>query len=250
MMNGGIEIYKVWAPNGARWTEWAKPVLFANMSGGGYGRQDIPALDWISRMDESTAIIVDLPGKAGVLEGLALARLGYRPVPLYNGVCGPFGSKMAVKVDDLVDALYHGAAELSKISFMPDAPPAFLLDADRMREPGKRPGAFDNRWCVFPQDMPSASYLISKGIRKVIVRTKRRQEDLAHILYAYQTGGIETFSSIGSNQKRVTVVKPSSFKNMFYRFRVIAGLKRNAAGGFGGHIPDFSESGGIHYRYG
>ena len=30
-------------------------------------------------------LIVDLPGKMGVLEGLGLAKLGYRPLPLYNG---------------------------------------------------------------------------------------------------------------------------------------------------------------------
>lgn len=90
-MRDNIETYKIWAPNGALWTEWAKPVLFANTPKGSFELQ-IPKLKWIAQTDYTTAIIVDLPGKEGVQEGLALARLGYRPVPLYNGVYGPNGA--------------------------------------------------------------------------------------------------------------------------------------------------------------
>ena len=42
------------------------------------------------------------------------------------------------------------------------APPAFLLDSDRMKAPAPDPGRFDNRWLVFPQDFPSAAFLRSR----------------------------------------------------------------------------------------
>ena len=106
------------------------------------------------------------------------------------------------------------------------------------------PGDYDNRWSVFPQDMPSASYLMNQGIRSVIVRTGKMQDDLAHILHRYETQGLAIDMYDGIEQKRITVPRPSRFKSMFYRFGVLLGLLRNSAGGFGGVIPDPSSSGG------
>ena len=42
----------------------------------------------------------------------------------------------------------------------------------------------------------------------------------------------------------MTVPKPSRFKSVFYRFKVIFGLTWNAAGGFGGQIPEQSSGSG------
>jgi len=253
-MSGNIEAYKLWAPKDAQWTEWVKPVLFANMPRMVLGTLDIPALGWISQMNRSAAIIVDLPGKEGTLEGMALARLGYRPVPLYNGVCvfGNAFGRVAVPSVDIVDALCNFANELPRLNIRPDAPPAFLLDSNRMKGACWLPGDYDNRWCVFPQDMPSAAYLMSKGLHSVIVRTGKIQNDLAHILHRYETQGMTVYMNDGTEQKRITVPKPSRFKRLFYRFGVILGLKRNSAGGFGGQIPlsNDSEGSGWHYGYG
>lgn len=242
-MQGNLEAYKIWAPSDALWTQWAKPVLFADMPLKTLEALTIPSLNWITKVDAATAVIVDLPGQESVQEGLALARLGYRPVPLYNGVCGPSASSMVVPVTELVHALCKGADELPGLLLSPDAPPAFLLDSNRMRVSGKQEGKYDNRWCVFPQDMPSASYLKEKGICNVIVRAKNRQDDLAHILCRYEKQGIAIYSSDGEAPKPMKLLEPSNFKSVFYRFGVMLGLRRNAAGGFGGQIPEASEGG-------
>ncbi|MCL1919988.1 MAG: hypothetical protein FWG50_02755 [Kiritimatiellaeota bacterium] len=252
-MRGNIEAYKLWAPCGEQWTEWVKPVLFADMPQTVLGQSDVPELKWIAQPDRSAAVIVDLPGKEGVLEGMALARLGYRPIPLYNGVCGAWsgaGGPAAVPVYGIVDALCGFAGELPRLRLRADAPPAFLLDANRMKGARWTPGDYDNRWSVFPQDMPSAAYLQDKGLSRVIVRSDKVRDDLAHILRRYETQGLAILMSDGTGQKRITVPKPSLFKGLRYRFGVITGLSRNAAGGFGAQIPDTSDSGGRHYGFG
>ena len=250
MKRGNVEAYKAWAPDGVLWSQWAKPVLFANMQSKCDGGLNVPELGWIKRVDFSTAVIVDLPYVAGVLEGLALARLGFRPVPLYNGVCGPSDMKEVVTAAGIVDALSRSAAELSAMDIRRDAPPAFMLDWTRMAGLGTEPRTYDNRWSVFPQDMPSASCLLANRITSVIVRTPNIQIDLGHILYRYQEQGITVYINDGSGKRRAEVHRPSRFKGVFYRFGVAFGLKRNSAGGFGGWVPDVYSSGRRHYGIG
>lgn len=247
-MRSNLETYKIWAPDGSIWTQWAKPVLFIREPDfpGGFDLE-IPDIEWNRNVDIGTMIIVDLPGHRGVLEALALARLGYRPVPLYNGV-SPQHSGI-VNVNDIVKALYKGADYLATYYILPDAPPVFMLDYNRMTGNGKEPGKFDNRWCVFPQDMPSAAFLLKQGINKVIVRSNTIQNDLSHILCRYKEAGIEICICRGEEVKEVPVVKPSRFKSLSYRFRVILGLTRNASGGFGGWIPEPQESRSSGVRY-
>jgi len=249
MMNN-LETYKVWSPDDALWTQWAKPVLFMKKPSN-ITQLNLPELDWIRQMEVHTMIIVDLPGQSGVLESLALARMGYRPVPLYNGVQAPT-SRMVIPVGDIVLALYKGAEMLSTFPIRKDAPPAFMLDANRMSGSGKKQGYYDNRWCVFPQDMPSASYLIREGIRKIIVRTDTIQNDLAHILRRYQDEGIIIYLCKDGQMEKLSVVKPSKYKSLAYRFKVILGLTRNGAGGFGALIPEATQStsGTRYYGYG
>ncbi|NLU52725.1 MAG: hypothetical protein GXX10_07670 [Clostridiaceae bacterium] len=248
-MSRNLETYKIWAPDNALWTQWAKPVLFFWEPGlVNYFKLEIPEIKWIQSVDTHTMIIVDLPGSSGVSEALALARLGYRPVPLYNGVNSQTESTI-VKVADIARALYKGADELSTYYIRSDAPPVFMLDSNRMSGRGKEPGKFDNRWCVFPQDMPSSAFLIRTGINKVIVRADSIQNDLSHILCRYQEAGIEIYLSKDEEIKKIPVVKPSMFKSLSYRFKTILGLTRNAAGGFGGHIPEPTQSSSSGVRY-
>ena len=75
----------------------------------------------------------------------------------------------------------------------------------------------------------------------------RIASDLTHILYRYQLEGIKIYENNGTGQKIITLQKPSRFKSLFYRFSLIAGLKRNVAGGFGGMIPELVEQDGAHY---
>jgi len=247
-----IEAYKIWAPDGVLWTEWAKPVLFANMTPVNFPLE-IPDIRWLDFLYNDTAIIVDLPGKKGVFESLALAKIGYRPVPLYNGVCMENYTNMTVDSRGISWALYAGAVMLPGLNLRGDAPPVFMLDSARMEGYLKNPGKYDNRWCVFPQDMPSASFLLKNKITKVIVRTgpekkffaNQIQDDLSHILFRYQEAGVKIQAAFGGKEiDDITVPKPSQFKSLFYRFRTLLGLSRNAVGGFGAMIPFLSDSDG------
>jgi hypothetical protein len=251
--------FQAWAPDGVVWSQWAKPVLFSrephfNRKQPNHNQIETPQLDWEPQPSGEAAVIIDLPAAAGVLEGLALARAGFRPVPLYNGVYGPNRLSMAVDVTDIVDALFRGAEQLESLPLRDDAPPAFLLDAARMQGTPRQQGKFDNRWCVFPQDMPSASFLLGRGIRQIYLRTDRRQNDLSHILLRYQQAGIKIFLARPSGElTELEVVKPSRFRSVLYRLQTMLGLTRNAAGGFGAMIPEPAQStayAGGHFRLG
>lgn len=240
-----ITTYKIWAPNNAMWTEWAKPAMFSKSDINYIGSFTCEDINWIDKTS-NTIIIVDLKGANSVIEGIALARKGFRPVPLYNGVKGPIGA--LVNAIDLERALYWGAEMLQNIKLKDDANPVFLLDSNRMNE-NKYPGAYDNRWCIFPQDMPSADYLINKGINKIIVRAESIQNDLSHVLCRYQEKGIQIMISDGEKVRNIEVTKPSRYKSFVYRMKVILGLRRNSAGGFGGYVPDPSQyNSGTGYR--
>ena len=85
----GIDIFKIWAPAEARWVDWVRPVPFVGIDNGFevYEVVDftIPNISYIKESKKDTAIIVDLPGNESIKEGLATAKLGFRPIPIYNG---------------------------------------------------------------------------------------------------------------------------------------------------------------------
>lgn len=231
-MNENLEIYKIWAPDDVIWSRWAKPVLFINKPKRKSSQLDIPEAGWIEKADERTMIIVDLPGKDSVTESLALARLGYRPVPVYNG-SNVSTTSAVVDVDEMAAALFSVANELKTMNLQPDAPPVFMLDSRRMYGRGKYPNTFDNRWCVFPQDMPAAMFLYKNGIYKVIVRSEAIQNDLSHILRRYQDEGIRVYLCNGEELKEISVAVPSKYKSLSYRYKVVKKLTRNKTSGFG-----------------
>ncbi|MCL2159733.1 MAG: hypothetical protein FWH48_10030, partial [Oscillospiraceae bacterium] len=141
-MNDGMTAYKIWAPDNSPWTAWAKPVLFSSPAYGALA-MEIPNIGWIAEASGDTMIILDLPGKGGVEEGLALSQFGYRPVPLYNGVNGPDPEAMIVNSREIAAALFSGADMLSSINLIPGAPPVFLMDSNRMSGKGKERGKYD-----------------------------------------------------------------------------------------------------------
>jgi len=236
------ECFNAWAPEEGLWSRWAKPGLFTQRLG-----ISPPALRswpdphdyfWLSQ-GSRTALVVDLPGVESVETGIAMARRGYRPIPLYNTSAGP---SALVNVADLVESLAAGAMALRDIRLLPDAPPAFLLDADRMRPAvPSNPGSYDNRWVVFPQDFPSGTFLRSRGIAEVIVLHGRGgvQDDLSHVLLRWQETGIQmrALAPGDASPRDLTVKKPSWFRRAWYRAIIVAGLRRNNAGGFGSVIP-------------
>jgi hypothetical protein len=196
------EVFEAWAPDGSPWRPWVKPVLFAYAAqvvevralepepawprawiaaDTGPLYRDSPALD--------TAVVVDLPGSEGVRIGLALAAVGFRPVPLYNAI--PAHDAL-VPAWEIVHALVAGASRLGDLPAL--APPAFLLDAGR-GGPAHRPRGrayFDNRSICRDTDFPSAALLASNGIRRVVLVQRGRvpAPDLEPVLYAWQRAGL------------------------------------------------------------
>lgn len=243
-MEKALAAFKIWANPASKWTPWTKPVLFTSANPNRNDKQNFTpnTVSWQKIVDKETMIIVDLQGAQSVYEGVGLAQIGYRPIALYNGVNEPKQpSTMIVDVTELGNALIDSANYLAKINLPKDAPPAFLLDANRMTVSGTRnffTGKFDNRWSVFPQDMPSATFLKEQGIKKIIIRSDRIAQDLAHVLYRYQNENLKIVRVTKRDiHRKATISKPKKFANAFYRFQVILGLSPDSTGGFGAVVP-------------
>ena len=208
----GRDAFKIWAPAGAKWVDWARPGPFAAMNDDHRqnpgGRFALPSILYITEPQENTAIVVDLPSYDGVEEGVALAGLGIRPIPLYNGTTTQEGAMPLVENHAIEAALLWGATELKKIPIAENAPPAFLLDSNRMHRYKMNVSVFDNSWDLYAQDIPSAEYFLANGIRKIIVRGSAIQKDLAKILYTFQKKGISILFTNGYDPtKKITLKK-------------------------------------------
>jgi len=247
------ECFARWAPQDSLWSAWAKPTLFVSMD-----RLELNRLNVVSEVfeqvhlpgaDQGCALIVELEGVLSIRFGLHAAAAGYRPVPLYN-CWSDAGTVEAVPTQSLMNELAKGALVLESKGLGSDAPPAFLLDQNRLK--GKEtlvPGDFDNRWMVFPQDFPSARYMKDHGIKYVLWITREPAEpsrDLVHILYQWQTEGIPIHARTlpADTSKLIHVSRPSGFQSLWHRALAILKFKRNSAGGFGSVIPDPSSSSG------
>ena len=247
------EVYSIWAPAESEWSQWAKPTLFAQDNDINVREMDTSRIvdtNAVPGPVPGTALIVDLPDGESVQWGVALAQRGYRPVPLYNACQYPGvdRSKALVDVTRIIDEIGQGTLAVMRAQIVPGAPPAFLLDADRCRNRFPVAGRFDNRWLVFPQDFPSANYLLSRGVKRIILvqESDTPQDDLAHVLLRWQDAGIrilvQPFLAVGL-PREITVGRPSGFRTLLYRTLAMMGLRRNSTGGFGGLIPEPSSSG-------
>lgn len=266
----GESIFARFAPDGAPWSPWVKPVLFAEMEAGSLpplpraaaihetiwappttvesiaaddaGYREAPERKREAARDRA-AIVVDLPGAEAARVGLALIARGYRPVPLFNGTSGGLSGSHVIEIARVLAA---GARLLEPGALPDDAPPAFLLDSRRSAG-APAPGQFDGRWIVFPQDFPSASTLRSHGIERVLWRSGESApgDDLTHVLRAWQQQGVAIWRSRGDAEPaRLEVKEPSGFRSLLRRAAVIAGFRRNAAGGFGAMVPVPQQSSG------
>ena len=249
------ELFDTWAPEAVEWSAWAKPVLFAQWPDTVTPPVSEPPRTesdylWLPQASGRSVVVVDLPAVESVHTGVAFARRGYRPVPLFNTSHGP---SPVLEIAPLVLALAKGAHHLKAVTLPPNAPPAFLIDANRMSPPvPPSPGKFDNRWVVFPQDFPSAAFLRAHGVADVLLIHSGRnvQEDLAHVLLRWQEGGLRILSASPTDisPREMTVTRPSWFRRAWYRALTASRLRRNNAGGFGAIIP--VATGGGHSGYG
>jgi hypothetical protein len=241
------DIFDAWVPSSTIWSPWAKPVLFSQMDA--ISPEVIVAphaptdVSWGVDSDRATAMVVDLPGAQGVTLALSLAEIGYRPVPLYNACPEPTGNTSLVEVQPIMIALARSASLLGGLNLPIDAPPAFLLDASRNPGAVPLPGQFDNRSISLPTDFPSASLLLSHGIRRVILVQPRRTEpqaDLSHTLRRWQDAGLTILALAmqepGSLQPMM-IQRPKAFRLLWYNLLAKLGLKSNPLGGFGGRLP-------------
>ncbi|MGF1575894.1 MAG: hypothetical protein ACFCU9_08120 [Cyanophyceae cyanobacterium] len=249
------EHFTLWAPSGSLWRAWVKPTLFSQMKG--LFPDSLPMPNW-QAIDVSwapsvgadgfntTALVIDLPGAESLSVGLALAKRGYCPVPTYNGCHGP---GEVVDTLPLLRGMAAASSWLGSLMLSPQAPPAFLLDS--RRNGGSMlvstPGSFDNRWLIFPEDLPSANFLLQLGIQRVIVVQSDSQtvaEDLTHALLRWQGSGVTVtgqmlnpVSSFGLNLR-----VPRWFRALGHRAAAMMGFRKSAAGGFGSIVPEPSSS--------
>lgn len=244
------ELYTLWAPPHSVWSQWAKPALFSctvphlpTLT-----PIEVPTLPFSIEEPQRTVLVVDLPRAESIRTGLALARNGFRPVPLFNCVNGP---SPTLHLGPMLDLLAHSMAEVRSWNLPHNAPPAFLLDSKRM-SPDKplTPGNFDNRYFIFPQDFPSGGFLKTQGIDRVLIIQEELntnpKEDLLHVLLRWEQSGLPIHlraTQSPAEDKILKVPRPGGFRSLFYRAMAIAGLKRNSAGGFGGIIPQPSSGG-------
>lgn len=266
------ELYAAWAPDGARWSPWVKPVLFATLD------EPIAVLapaardvDWAPpawrldgepagdatyrqadepgpRVPGDTALVLELAGVLSLETALALAAVGYRPVPILSATPSPYSAPPLVDVRSLQSLLVAGASLLRDLALPPDAPPAFVLDAGRLPQVSARPGQYDNRSLVFPQDFPSAAHLREGGIGRVLVVSTSTPvaRDLSHVLVPWRDAGLSLESQRPERgaAREAPVLQATEPGSMIYRAFALLGLARSAAGGFGAVVPQPSSGGG------
>lgn len=209
----GKELFQIWAPTGKKWVDWVRPVSFValqectrqySMS----GFSVMPAT-YLSKDCLDAAILVDLPGAESVKEGLALAKVGFRPIPIYNGTIEQSGARATADNQVISIALQMGANELSKIDIPENALPAFLMDKNRLHRYKMEEAIFDNSWDVYPQDIPSAEYLWENGIRRVIIVSDTLSRDIKKLMYDYQKKKIAIWLTKGYEPpKKITIHRP------------------------------------------
>jgi hypothetical protein len=238
------EIYQAWLPTESIWSLWGRPVLFAQMPADVGDPSTIAAasdnLGWVPEPSRGSLVILDLAGDRSIRLGLALAPLGYRPVPLFNGCTG---TNEIIDMGSVLQGLQAGARSLGNLMLTRTAPPVFLLDSRRHGvATSPLPGQFDNRWQVMPQDFPSADYLKSQGILSALLIQEGLHtpaEDLTHVLRRWQEAGLllRTLDlTHDGNAIPLLVDRPRGYLN--WSNQILPGLLRNPLGGFGNIVPE------------
>jgi len=209
------EAYEMWTSKNSKWANWAKPAPFV-MKNSGAGNQssadhyinnDLPVILYLDELKKDTAVFLDLPDYYSINEGLALARIGWRPVPLYNGTNEQPGAMVLVDNHGIEKALIWGAGVLKTITTDENAPPVFLLDSNRRHRYKMNVSVFDNSWDVYAQDIPSAEFFLENGIDKIIIRGDKVEKDLRLIFYGFQKKGIRFFRTNGYEEAQAFKIK-------------------------------------------
>jgi len=218
------ELFNIWAPQeGEVWTKFAKPALFIHADNATKGQNSVAniPLDIWQMKNNQTAFIVDLPGATSVETGLGLTKIGYKPIPLYNGVHEPKNGDLRNAVDNtaIINALVAGSDTLQYTSFSADPPPAFLLDSNRNPKLSSMENIYDNRWNVDTDDMPNAAYMKVRGISRVLIWSDGNvRDDLIPIINSYHDAGITIATYIDGkiNYERTRLVSSNTTANELF----------------------------------
>lgn len=213
----GREIYEIYAPKNAKWTEWVRPVPFVAIetykrkASKVFIKRKIPFLD---NYQEDTVIFVDLANVESIEYGLSLAEIGYRPIPLFNGVDEQIGSSATTDTYLVEEGLISGAERLKNIDLKNNANPVFLLDNMRLNRYRKDETIFDNSWDLYGQDIPSVDYFIKNNITKIIIVSKKVERDLRKIFFKFQSKGIDFYITDGYHELKKIHLK-KTIKELF-----------------------------------
>jgi len=204
----GREIYEVYAKEDSIWSAWVRPVPFVAIDT--YKREPEIFFKEINQIaikeyDEKAAIFVDLPGDESVEMGISLAKMGYIPIPIYNGVDEQEDSVPVVNTNLVESALINGASILRNIKLEASANPAFLMDSNRLNRYRKYESIFDNSWDVYGQDVPSGEFFTNHNINKIIVIGDKINRDLRKIFFKYKD--IEFYLTDGYMAPKKVVLK-------------------------------------------
>lgn len=206
----GKEIYKIYAPYGAKWTEWIRPVPFIAIDT--YNRK--PISNWLDRKvifinkyEKDTAIFIDLSGKESIELGISLAKIGYRPIPLFNGTDEQIGSQATTDTYLIESCLINGSQKLKSILLKDNANPVFLLDSSRTNRYRAKESIFDNSWDLYKQDIPTFKYFKENGIYKIIVVGNTIQRDLRKIFLKFQDAGMKIYLTDGYKTAEKVILK-------------------------------------------
>lgn len=214
----GKEVYKKWTPTGKRWVDWVRPVPFIGIDSPYQVHEfiddSIPKIFYVNNLSKDTAIIIDIEGVDSIKEGIALAHLGYRPIPIFNGTNPSIGVSSTTNNAMIEPLLVWGALELEKIVLEEDVPPVFLLDRNRLNRYKIDPSIFDNSWDIYPQDIPSPDYFLQNGITKIVVRGNQLSRDLKKVLYPYQKKNIKILFTNGYEEAREIKIKKIKEKEL------------------------------------
>lgn len=157
-----------------------------------YGRGQAIARDFLQNAQNpgETALIVDLPGRDSIAFGAGLADAA-RLIPTFDNYPHPLG---VTKSHETLAAMltYAGEVEVKQATLPENAPPAFLLDSNRLADYKDENAQFDNRYLA---KLPSAEKLRERGIKSIFYLTPDRTrtvelDDLNEDFVEYKQSGL------------------------------------------------------------
>ena len=205
------QIYNIWAPSTSKWSNQVKPIAFTTLDSNQKIYEiinyNIPKINYLDKYLENTIIIIDTKADNAIKEAIALANIGYRPIPLFNGTNAPLNATATCNNYLIAPYLIWGAKQLTKIKIKKDANPVFILDINRLNRKKINKTIFDNSWDIYDQDLPSYKYLLNNKINKIIIKSDYIAKDLKKILYNYQKNNIQILYTNGYEE-----IKPIKLK--------------------------------------